>query len=70
MATTWRDVVDENDFVIGRAPKEQFDGVTLICRVAFIMLANSKGELLLHQRSSNKRFYPLHWSGTAGRTPS
>jgi isopentenyl-diphosphate delta-isomerase len=60
-----RDIVNERDEVIGAATKEDVAAQGLICRVAFIMLVNSKGELLLHQRSSNKRSYPLYWSGAA-----
>jgi isopentenyl-diphosphate delta-isomerase len=29
------------------------------------MLANSRGELLLHQRAATKKAYPLFWSGAA-----
>ena len=60
-----RDVVNEQDVVIGQATKEEIETKHLICRVCFIMLVNSKGELLLHRRSANKRFYPLYWSGAA-----
>lgn len=60
-----RDVVNERDEVIGRADKSTIVEQGLICRVAFIMLANSLGELLLHQRSANKTAYPLYWSGAA-----
>ncbi|MEW1589461.1 NUDIX domain-containing protein [Micromonospora vinacea] len=60
-----RDVVNEQDEIIDQAPKEEFATGNLICRVAFIMLANSRGELLLHQRSSKKKAYPLYWSGSA-----
>ncbi|TPG17170.1 NUDIX hydrolase [Pedococcus bigeumensis] len=60
-----RDIVNEDDEVLGRADKSEFGAGGHICRVAFIMLANAKGELLLHQRSANKRSYPLYWSGAA-----
>lgn len=60
-----RDIVNENDEVIGQATKEEVAAKGLICRVSFIMLVNSKGELLLHQRSANKKAYPLYWSGAA-----
>jgi isopentenyldiphosphate isomerase len=60
-----RDIVDEQDMVVGRATKEEISEHRYICRVAFVMLANSKGELLLHQRAATKRAYPLYWSGAA-----
>ncbi|MFB9239541.1 NUDIX domain-containing protein [Plantactinospora siamensis] len=61
----WRDVVNEADEVLGQAHKNEFVNGELICRVAFIMLANSRGELLLHQRAATKKAYPLYWSGAA-----
>jgi isopentenyldiphosphate isomerase len=62
-----RDVVNQQDEVVGQATKDEIEHGGLICRVAFIMLANSRGELVLQQRSANKRAYPLYWSGaTAG----
>lgn len=60
-----RDIVNKADEVIGQASKEEISSEGLICRVSFIMLANSKGQLLLHQRSANKKAYPLYWSGAA-----
>jgi isopentenyl-diphosphate Delta-isomerase len=60
-----RDVVNEQDEIVGRAPKEEFTAQRLICRVAFIMLANRNGDLLLHQRAATKKAYPLYWSGAA-----
>lgn len=60
-----RDVVNENDEVIGRATKEEIEKNQWICRVAFILLTDSAGNLILQQRSANKRAYPLYWSGSA-----
>lgn len=60
-----RDIVNKEDEVVGTASKEEIAERRLICRVAFIMLVNSNGELLLHQRSANKKTYPLYWSGAA-----
>ncbi|MEV6344692.1 NUDIX domain-containing protein [Actinoplanes sp. NPDC051851] len=60
-----RDVVNERDEVIRQAGKEEIQEQGLICRVAFIMLVNDEGELLLHQRAATKRSYPLYWSGAA-----
>lgn len=60
-----RDIVNRDDEVVGQADKSEFGPNGHICRVAFIMLSNSKGQLLLHQRSANKKAYPLYWSGAA-----
>jgi isopentenyldiphosphate isomerase len=59
------DVVNESDEVIGKAYEDDVAARGLICRVSFIMLVNGDGELLLHQRSAEKRSYPLYWSGAA-----
>lgn len=58
-----RDVVDEEDNVVGQATKQLISEKGLICRVSFIMLVDGKGRLLLQQRSASKRAYPLYWSG-------
>lgn len=60
-----RDVVDEDDNVVGQATKTEIESKGLICRVSFILLQNSDGRLVLQQRSANKRAYPLYWSGAA-----
>jgi 16S rRNA (adenine1518-N6/adenine1519-N6)-dimethyltransferase len=60
-----RDVVNERDEVVGQASKDEIEARSLICRVAFVMLANDNGELLLHQRAATKKAYPLYWSGAA-----
>lgn len=60
-----RDVVNARDEVVGAASDETIAKQSLICRVAFVMLVNSLGQLLLHQRSSSKKSYPLYWSGAA-----
>ncbi|MCX4972987.1 NUDIX domain-containing protein [Streptomyces sp. NBC_00620] len=60
-----RDIVNTDDEVIGQAEKSEIEEKGLICRVAFVMLHNARGELLLHQRAATKRAYPLYWSGAA-----
>lgn len=60
-----RDVVNEQDEIVGTADKGEIANRGLICRVAFVLLANQDGELLLHQRSANKNTYPHFWSGSA-----
>jgi isopentenyl-diphosphate delta-isomerase len=60
-----REVVDEDDVVIGRADYEVIKKYGLICRVAFVMLMRQNGDWLLHQRSAAMPAYPLYWSGAA-----
>jgi isopentenyldiphosphate isomerase len=50
--------VDENDKVIGLRPREDFYGGKIIHRASHLLLFNSKNELLIVKRSSNKRWYP------------
>lgn len=61
----YRDIVDENDKVMGKATKEDVAACGLICRVAFMLLVNSERQLLLQQRRATKKTYPLYWSGAA-----
>jgi isopentenyldiphosphate isomerase len=60
-----RDVINEDDEVIGQADEEEVRRKDLLSRVAFIILVNSRRELLLQQRAATKETYPLYWSGAA-----
>lgn len=51
----YRQIVDENDNLIGHKWKEQFDASRDIYRVSALWLRNSKGEVLLAQRSLKKK---------------
>lgn len=59
------DVVNERDEVVGRVTKSRALAEGLITRVAFIVIVNRKGELLIQQRKETKDAYPLYWSGAA-----
>jgi isopentenyl-diphosphate delta-isomerase len=52
------DVVDENDNVIGQATREECHSRRLIHRCAFVLLYNSRGELLLLKRAAKVDRYP------------
>jgi 16S rRNA (adenine1518-N6/adenine1519-N6)-dimethyltransferase len=61
------DVVDEDDNVIGEAPrKECHTNNKLIHRAVHIFVFNSKGELLLEKRTMNRDLYPGRWIDVAG----
>ena len=61
------DIVDENDQVIGQAPRSQCHGdPSLVHRVAHVLLFNSRGELLLQKRSLNKDIQPGRWDTSVG----
>jgi isopentenyldiphosphate isomerase len=52
------DVVDENDNVIGQATREECHSKQLIHRCAFVLLFNSRGEVLLLKRAMKVDKYP------------
>ncbi|MEV5751561.1 NUDIX domain-containing protein [Actinoallomurus sp. NPDC052308] len=60
-----RDVINEDDEIIGQADNCEIEEKGLLSRVAFVVIINSKDELLLQQRSAGKKAYPLYWSGAA-----
>jgi isopentenyl-diphosphate delta-isomerase len=63
-------LVDENDREIGYLSKgECHDGDGVLHRAFSIFIFNASGELLLQQRSSDKRLWPLFWSNTCCSHP-
>jgi isopentenyl-diphosphate delta-isomerase type 1 len=60
------DVVDEDDNIIGKAPREQcHKNPKLIHRSAGVLLFNSKGEFLIQKRSMKKDTNPGTWTISA-----
>ncbi|MBF8249976.1 MAG: idi [Candidatus Levybacteria bacterium] len=58
-------LVDNNNNVLGSAPKlETHSGNTPLHRGFSVFLLNSRGELLLQQRSHTKKTFPLIWSNS------
>jgi len=63
-------LVDEADNEIGFLSKgECHDGHGVLHRAFSIFIFNSAGELLLQQRSADKRLWPLFWSNTCCSHP-
>jgi isopentenyl-diphosphate delta-isomerase type 1 len=61
------DIVDEDDRVIGQAPRSVCHGnPALIHRVAHVLVFNSRGELLLQKRSKHKDIQPGRWDTSVG----
>jgi len=61
------EVVDEEDRVIGLAPRSRCHGdPSLIHRVAHVLVFNRRGELLLQKRSANKDIQPGRWDTSVG----
>jgi Isopentenyldiphosphate isomerase len=61
-------VVDENDKVIGEAERESFDYKNDYYRVSALWVVNSKGEMLIAQRSWNKDSNPGKWGAAVSGT--
>lgn len=61
------DIVDENDQVIGQAPRSQCHGdPSLVHRVAHVLVFNRRGELLLQKRTLAKDIQPGRWDTSVG----
>jgi isopentenyl-diphosphate delta-isomerase len=58
-------LVDDNDQPIGTMPKSEVHGTqTPLHRAFSCFVFNSKGQLLLQQRASSKKTWPLVWSNS------
>jgi isopentenyl-diphosphate delta-isomerase len=63
-------LVDEHDRAIGHLSKgECHDGDGVLHRAFSLFIFNSEGELLLQQRSAEKRLWPLFWSNSCCSHP-
>ncbi len=63
-------LVDENDNEIGHDSKALcHDGGGILHRAFSLFIFNEAGELLLQQRSSKKRLWPLYWSNSCCSHP-
>lgn len=61
------DIVDENDRVIGQAPRSQCHGdPALVHRVAHVLVFDGSGRLLLQKRSPYKDIQPGRWDTSVG----
>lgn len=63
-------LVDPNDVVLGYLPKkEAHDGEGRLHRAFSVFLFDAEGQLLLQQRSAEKRLWPLYWANTCCSHP-
>lgn len=61
------DIVDDDDNVVGQAPRSECHGnPALIHRVAHVLVFNSAGELLLQKRAETKDIQPGRWDTSVG----
>jgi len=63
-------LVDENDNEIGNLSKDEcHDGRGQLHRAFSLFIFNDDGEVLLQQRSEQKRLWPLYWSNACCSHP-
>jgi len=61
------DIVDDNDQVIGTAPRSECHGnPALVHRAAHVLVFNRAGQLLLQKRSPYKDIQPGRWDTSVG----
>lgn len=60
------DIVDENDKVLGKAPKDDIYNKKLVHRIVHILVFNDQGEMALQLRSKTVKFCPSHWVTSVG----
>jgi len=66
-AQEWFDVVTPDGKIIGRAPRSVVHGnPELLHPVVHVHILNSRGELFLQKRASNKDLYPDKWDTAVG----
>lgn len=66
MATEeWFDVVDEQDRVVGAAPRREVHARGLLHRAVHVLITDGAGRVLLQRRSATKDMYPNVWAASA-----
>jgi isopentenyldiphosphate isomerase len=67
MMAEFFEIVDEQDRVIGKAPRSECHGdPSLIHRVAHVLVVDKSGRLLLQKRSPHKDIQPGKWDTSVG----
>ena len=65
MSEEWFDVVDEQNRVIGQAPRSEVHRLKLRHRAVHILVFNQRGELFLQQRALWKDDFPGVWDSSS-----
>lgn len=60
------DIVDENNVVVGTAPREEVYKNELMHRIVHVLIFNAAGDMALQLRSKNVSYCPGHWSTAVG----
>ncbi len=55
------DIVDEEDHVVGQAPRREIRARRLRHRAAYVLLFNAAGQLFVHRRTKTKDIYPGYY---------
>jgi isopentenyldiphosphate isomerase len=66
MTDEWLDIVDEQDRVIGQAPRGEATARRLIHRCAFIRVRDEQGRLFVHRRAPTKLVFPSYYDMFVG----
>lgn len=61
----WFDVVDEQDRVVGAAPRREVHARGLLHRAVHALVSDAGGRVLLQKRSPRKDMYPNQWAASA-----
>lgn len=61
----WFDVVDDQDRVVGAAPRREVHARGLLHRAVHVLVFDSAGRVLLQKRSASKDMYPNQWAASA-----
>lgn len=60
------DIIDENDSVIGKVPRDEIRSKVLLHRGVLIFVFNSKGEIFVHKRTETKKIYSGYYDLACG----
>lgn len=60
------DIVDENDRVVGQAPRRRVYAERLRHRAAFVLVRDGAGRIFVHRRSARKLVFPSHYDMFVG----
>jgi isopentenyldiphosphate isomerase len=66
MTDEWLDIVDEQDDIVGRAPRTEATARRLRQRCAFIRVLDEHGRLFVHRRAPTKLVFPSYYDMFVG----
>jgi isopentenyldiphosphate isomerase len=66
MTDEWLDIVDEQDHIVGQAPRGEAPAKRLRHRCAFIRVLDEHGRLFVHRRAPTKLVFPSYYDMFVG----